>query len=47
MIQNLIVGIIVLACVSYIVWKFALNRKRNVCNGCDKCCNKQKQGGCH
>lgn len=46
MIQNIIVGIIGMACVGYIVWKFVLNRKRGVCNGCDKCCGK-KSGGCH
>ncbi|MCI5763951.1 FeoB-associated Cys-rich membrane protein [Actinobacillus porcinus] len=45
MIQNIIVGIIGIACVSYIVWKFVLNRKRGVCNGCDKCCS--KKGSCH
>ena len=47
MVQNIIVGAIVIACLGYLVWKFVLNRKRNLCSGCDKCCGKKDQGGCH
>lgn len=46
MIQNIIVAIIVIMCASYIVWKFILHRKQNLCSGCDKCCGKKDQGGC-
>ncbi|WP_373767609.1 FeoB-associated Cys-rich membrane protein [Glaesserella sp.] len=45
MIQNIIVGAIVIACVCYVVWKFVLNRKRTICDGCDRCGG--KKGGCH
>ncbi|WP_373779137.1 FeoB-associated Cys-rich membrane protein [Glaesserella sp.] len=45
MIQNIIVGVIVAVCILYVVWKFVLNRKQNVCNGCDRCGG--KKNGCH
>ncbi|MDY4279927.1 MAG: FeoB-associated Cys-rich membrane protein [[Pasteurella] mairii] len=45
MIQTILVGIIVIACVAYILWKYVLNPKRSMCDGCNKCSGKNPS--CH
>lgn len=50
MVQNVIVGLIVAACVWYVLRRFVFKHKSGKssgCGGCNACGSDKPKGGCH